>query len=61
MVASEFIDDIARGSGLWDVVNLTDTDVDQSARAPSVNHDRPSVKKRSPTSSIFIEDALMNS
>jgi hypothetical protein len=66
MVASEFIDDIARGSGLWDVLNSMDTQeragtvLDRSGRAPSLNRGRPGVKKRSLTSSILIEDALIN-
>ncbi|HEY1761540.1 MAG TPA: hypothetical protein VGG17_03000 [Acidimicrobiales bacterium] len=66
MVASEFIDDIARGSSAWDALSSVGTrermgaDVDRPVRAPSMNADRPSVTKRPLTSSIFIEDALIN-
>lgn len=53
MVASGFIDDIARGSRLWDRVNLFDGRVRVSDSTSTRDSSRP-------LSTMFIEDALVN-
>jgi hypothetical protein len=61
VVASEFIEDVARGSRLWDIPNSSGArEATSSVQGDLAQRDAREMNRKTMTSSIFLEDSLMN-